>query len=185
MADQDFKGTLAAEGTEAFELAEFETPVPMTPVLPVQWSVEKFKVAQMIALSGKTKTEIARITGVPLATINVWTKNSEFQEYIQKLVLESAELMKAKRLQLLLKMLEARIEEAEDPEGSGYGGLSRKDTLEIMAELRKETDEKDTAVQSNYEQLLGKLVELSATAAAPKPVQIEQKPPPPPEPPSE
>lgn len=158
--------------SEAFELAEFETQVPDTPVMPVQWSVEKFKVAQMIALSGKPKTEIAKITGVPLSTINLWLKHGEFQEYINRLVLESAELMKAKRLQVLIKIMEARLEEAE-LEGN-YASLSRKDTVDIIREIREETEEKEATQRSNYEMLLDRLVEISSQTPKPKP--IEHKP---------
>ena len=156
----------------AFELASFETTVSHEVLPAVKWSIQKYEVAQMIALMGLKKTEIAKQTKVPLATINNWLKNSEFSDYINKLALESVNVLKAKRIQLLTKMLDARIEEAEDENG-GYAKLSRKDTLDIIKELRDETEEAEKKQESSYTKLLEKIL-LNSTP--PKVVDITPAP---------
>ena len=145
---------LPEEVVEANSLATFETPYAPVPIMPIRWSIEKYKVAQMIALEGKTKKEIAKELGIPLNAINTWMKNPEFQEYINDTVLESAKAMKGKRLQLLMKIYDARVEEAEK---NGYSGATSKDTLDLMTEIRKETGE-EMSKDSSYTHLLEKLV---------------------------
>jgi len=140
MDDLDFTNTAAlVKETDAFELADFETPISNALLPSVVWSIEKHKVAQMLALSGLSKSQISRETGVPLATINKWTQHVEFSDYVNKLVLESASLMKAKRLQVLTKILDARIAEAEKT--GDYARLSKLDTLDVIDRIRKETGE--------------------------------------------
>ncbi len=143
----------------ADQLADFETEYVQVPSMPVKWSIQKFKVAQLIALSGKTKKAIAKEVGVPLPMINKWMENGEFSEYVNNLVMEGATLLKAKKLQILTKALDARIEEAEV---EGYGSITRKDTLDIITEIRKETGEEKSA-DSGYMGLLEKLVLQSST----------------------
>lgn len=145
-----------ALGTEAFELADFETPVSGAPLPNVRWSIEKHKVAQLLALSGLAKTQISRETSVPLATINKWLQHGEFVDYVNQLVLESATMMKAKRLQLLTKILDARIAEAEKT--GDYSRLSKLDTLDIIDRLRKETGEDEDRKESKYAQILEKII---------------------------
>lgn len=136
------------------ELEEFETAYVPTQVVPLRWSIEKYKVAQMFALEGKTKNAIAKELGVPITAINTWLQNPEFQEYITKTVMDGAQALKAKKLQLLMKTLHAREQEAEL---EGYSSFSRKDSLEIIAEIRKEQG-LDRTEDSNYTALLEKLV---------------------------
>jgi len=146
-----------AEVVDAGSLASFETVQKEVRVVPVRWSIEKFRVAQEIALSGKTKTAIAKELGIPLTAINTWLKNNEFQEYINQTVLDGASLLKAKKLQLLTKTLAAREAEAEL---NGYASFSNKDSLDIISEIRKETGDERTA-DSSYTSLLEKLVSNS------------------------
>jgi transposase-like protein len=146
-----------AEVVDAGSLASFETVQKEVQVVPVRWSIEKFRVAQEIALSGKTKTAIAKELGIPLTAINTWLKNNEFQEYINQTVLDGASLLKAKKLQLLTKTLAAREAEAEL---NGYASFSNKDSLDIISEIRKETGDERTA-DSSYTSLLEKLVSNS------------------------
>jgi hypothetical protein len=150
--------TLQTTIQEAHELAEFETPYVQVQAMPVQWSIEKIKVAQLLALTGKTKTAVAKEMKLPLTVINKWLENGEFNEYIRNLVTEGASILKAKRLQLLTKILDARIEEAER---EGYSCVTKKDTVDIVSELRKETGE-DKHIDNSYTSLLEKLV-LSST----------------------
>lgn len=150
-------GALTQPGTDAFVLADFETAVPNEVLPPVMWSVQKYEVAQMIALSGMKVSEISKATMVPLSTIKRWQTNPEFQNYINTLALESVNIMKSKRIQLLTKMLDARIEEAEGENGS-YSKLSRADTLEIIKELRKESEDDEKKQESNYTRLLEKIL---------------------------
>lgn len=151
--------------TDASELAEFETPsAGLTKVVPVQWSIEKYKVAQELALSGKKKTTIAKELKIPLAVINKWLENQEFTEYVQEIVLEGAKTLKSKRLQLLIKTLQAREERAEL---DGYDTFSSKDGLDIISEIRKETGEDKGSGQSNYTNLLESLLKHSITHQQP------------------
>lgn len=150
---------LTPEVSGATELASFETPsYGVTPLLPVQWSIEKYKVAQELALSGKTKTKIAKDLKIPLAVINKWLENKEFTEYINDIVTEGAKALKSKRLQLLMKTLQAREERAEL---DGYDTFSSKDGLDIISEIRKETGEDKGSGQSNYTNLLESLLKHS------------------------
>lgn len=142
------------EIVDAGTLASFETEQGPTQVVPVRWSMEKYRVAQEIALSGKTKTAIAKEQGIPLTAINIWLKSPEFQEYINQTVMDGATALKAKKLQLLMKTLSAREAEAEE---DGYSTFSRKDSLDVIAEIRKETGE-ERSTDSSYTSLLEKLV---------------------------
>jgi hypothetical protein len=163
MADKEdiqFGMVPEAPATDAFELANFETLVDNSPLPNVMWSIEKHKVAQMVALSGLSKAQISRETGVPLSTINRWLTHGEFSEYINTLVLESASVMKAKRLQLLTKILDARIAEAETT--NDYARLSKLDTLDIINAIRKETGEEEKRDESKYTQILEKIVGITS-----------------------
>ena len=143
----------------AHELASFETPVyGVTKVAPVQWSIEKYNVAQELALSGKTKSKIAKDMKIPLAVINKWLENPEFNEYIREIVMEGAKILKADRLQVLMKTFAARKERAEL---DGYDTFSSKDGLDIVAEIRKETGDDKGSGQSNYTNLLESLLKHS------------------------
>ena len=147
------------EVSGASELASFETPVlGTTKVAPVQWSIEKYNVAQELALSGKTKSKIAKDMKIPLAVINKWLENREFTEYVQEVVTEGAKALKSKRLQILMKTLNAREERAEL---DGYDTFSNKDGLDIISEIRKETGEDKGNGQSNYSNLLENLLKHS------------------------
>ena len=165
MDNLDFNKTPTVKETDAFELADFETPVSGDILPSVVWSIEKHKVAQMLALSGLSKSQISRETGVPLQTINKWVQHGEFSDYVNKLVLESATLMKAKRLQVLTKILDARIAEAEKV--GDYARLSKLDTLDIIDRIRKETGDDEDRKESKYTQILEKLVGMSSTTQKP------------------
>jgi len=139
---------------EAFETASYGA----AKMPPVQWSIEKFKVAEELALSGKTKTRISKDLKIPIAVINKWLENSEFNEYVNSIVLEFAKTSKAYKLKLLLQALKAKEDQAEL---DGYDTLGRKDVLDIMSEIRKETGEDKGAGQSNYTNLLESLLKHS------------------------
>lgn len=137
------------EGLESFE-TEYK------PIAPTKytWSIEKYKIAQMYALSGKSKREIAKELNLPLSFIDKCFKLEEFQRYMQDLTLEAAKTLKAEKLMYLRKTLAARAAIAEE---EGFDTFSRKDTLDIMESMRKETGD-DSVSDSNYSKLLEKLV---------------------------
>lgn len=151
------------ENVEASKLASFETAHTQQQIAPIVWSVEKFRVAQMIAIDGKTKTAIAKELGIPLSAINTWLKHPDYKAYIEQTVLDAAKAIKNKKLQLLIKTLAAREAEAEL---EGYSTFSRKDSLDIMTEIRKETGE-ERAADTSYTQLLEKMVLNSAKGIQP------------------
>lgn len=154
---------VAVTGTEAFELADFETPVSVPTQAPmVMWSLEKYRVAHMIAFEGKAKKQISRETGIPLYTINKWHSNPEFKSYIHSIVLENATADKAERLMIYNKILDARIEEAEKT--GDYARLSKMDTVEILQAKRKETEKDEQKEESKYVQVLDKILSLAKPA---------------------
>lgn len=138
------------------EWQPFEREAPQEPVKPLRWSIEKYEVAQLLALSRLTLEKISEKTLVPVRVIRSWRKHPEFQAYMDRLVLESAEAMKARRLMLLSKIIDARVEKAE--ESGDYSFLSNKDTLDVMEALRKETDDQPKE-QSRYMKTLETLLE--------------------------
>lgn len=157
-------GTDITVSGDAFTLASFETPVTNEALPAVLWSVQKHEVAHMIAVQGVKPSEIAKQTGVPLSTINRWLKHPEFVAYVNQVTLESVNTLKAKRISMLSKMLDARVKEAEDDGGRGYAGLSQKDTLEIIKELRNETEDTEKAQESTYTKLLERMLANSVPA---------------------
>jgi len=161
MEEDKILGTksIVPKDTDAFELADFETPLSTSAVPNVLWSIEKHKVAQLLALSGLSKAQISRETKVPLGAIKKWQESQEFRDYVNQLVLESANLMKATRLQILTKILNARIDEAEKTDD--YARLSKADTVDIINAIRKETVEDEEKKESKYVQILEKMVELT------------------------
>lgn len=150
---------LPAVQVEAHELASFETMPGSGAVIPVMWSIEKHTVAQEIALSGLSKNAISRKTGVPLSAINKWLEHCEFREYINDIVLEKAQTMKAQSLMILNKMLQARLDEAERT--NDYAGLSKADTLEIINTIRKETGGDQRKDETTYAQILERMLQAS------------------------
>lgn len=143
-------------------LEDFETEYAPTAPATFVWSVEKYQVAQLYAITGKSKKQISKELGLPLTFINKCFESNEFQKYMQELTLEAAKTLKAEKIMDLRKALAARRELAED---MGYENFSKKDTLDIMEALRKEIGEEKTE-DSNYAKLLEKLVANTA------PVQI-------------
>lgn len=142
------------EIVEPGSLASFENALTQKQLVPVMWSIEKFTVAQDLAISGKTKTAIAKEYGIPLTAINTWLKHPDFQAYVNQVCMDGATLLKQKKLQLLTKTLAAREDEAEK---NGYATFSNKDSLDVIAEIRKETGDERSA-DSSYTTLLEKLV---------------------------
>lgn len=143
-------------------LEEFETEYVPTAPATFKWSVEKYQIAQLYAMTGKSKKQISKELGLPLTFINKCFESNEFQKYMQEITLEAAKELKAEKIMDLRKALSARREIAEE---MGYETYSRKDTLDIMEALRKEVGEEKTE-DSNYAKLLEKLVANTA------PVQI-------------
>lgn len=143
-------------------LEEFETEYVPTAPATFKWSVEKYQIAQLYAMTGKSKKQISKELGLPLTFINKCFENNEFQKYMNDITLEAAKDLKTEKIRDLRKALDARREIAEE---MGYENYSRKDTLDIMEALRKEVGEEKTE-DSNYAKLLEKLVANTA------PVQI-------------
>lgn len=143
-------------------LEDFEHEYVPTAPATFQWSIEKYQIAQLYAMTGKSKKQISKELGLPLTFINKCFESNEFQKYMQDITLEAAKELKAEKIMDLRKALAARRELAED---MGYENFSKKDTLDIMEALRKEVGE-DKVEESNYSKLLEKLVANTA------PVQI-------------
>lgn len=158
--DTSNKTELAAVYKDACELNDFETAY--TPVVATQmlWSVEKFKVAELMAFSGKTKKKIAQELGLPLGVLNKWAENPQFMEEVYRMSQDAFKLNKQSRQLYLAKVLAARIEQAEI---EGYADSSRKDTVEIVAELRKE-ENPESSSQTNYTNLLENLLKHSVAS---------------------
>ena len=148
------KKELVVAYKEASALNDFETPYVPKVAEPLMWSIEKYKVAELLAFSGKTKKAIAKELMLPVAIINKWCSNSEFMDSVHEMVGNQIKHMKNNRLMVLNKILQAKIELAEI---EGYADATRKDIVEVAAELRKET-EGDTSKDSNYARLLEKLI---------------------------
>lgn len=145
-------------------LEAFERPVPTRPMLPLMWSIEKYEVAQLLALSRMTVVDVSKETNVPLHVIQKWRQHPEFSDYMNKLVLEGATVLKAKRLMILQKILDARLARAEAM--GDFSTLSTKDTLDILAEIRKETEAEDNKEKSTWMQTLDILLERTAEKQA-------------------
>lgn len=139
-----------------FELADFETPCSNEVIRPMVWSVQKYEVAQMLALHGKSKSEVSMLTHVPISTINVWCKHPDFIEYTKSLIEQAAATMKNDNISLLKKIVAARVEQAEI--SGDYSKLSNKDTLDIIKELNVITEDDTKKEESNYTKLLERLV---------------------------
>jgi len=158
MKELDMSSELA-EVVDAGSLASFETVHKEVQVVPVRWSIEKHKTAEMLAISGKTKTAIAKELGIPLTAINSWLAHPDFKNYVDSIVTASAKEFHTELMSLKMKIVNARKAEAEI---NGYATLSNKDTLDVMAEIRKDSTTSDTA-STSYTNLLEKLVVASVT----------------------
>lgn len=139
----------------------FETPVNLTPAKPMEWSLEKYEAAHLIGLSSLTVQQVSDELKIPVRVIQYWKSHPDFKSYVDSIVLEAAKSSKAKRIMLLNKILDARLETAERI--GDYSTLSNKDTLDIVSELRKETQENDDDNQSNWIKTLDALLEKSKT----------------------
>jgi hypothetical protein len=146
------------------KLEDFERPVPTAPMKRLAWSIEKYEVAQLIALSRLTIKEVAVATKVPESVIYKWKRHPDFQEYMNTITLEQADNFKAKRLQILSKVLDARLEQAE--RAGSYALLSTKDTLDILSEMRKETETSSEGDQSNFMKTITSLIEKTSKLPA-------------------
>ena len=148
--------TKELEPIPTFELASFETPVSLEVVRPIQWSVQKYEVAQMMALQGKSKAQISRDTKVPLGTINYWASHPDFVDYLKSLIDSAAASMKNQNISLLSKIIAARVAEAEL--SGNYASLSKMDTAVLLRDLTELTEADNKREESNYAKLLEKLV---------------------------
>lgn len=149
-------------------LCSFERPVPNTPIKPLHWSIEKYEAAQLLALSRMTMAQVSQHLRIPLHALQRWKTHPDFREYMDKVTLDTESTLKALRLQVLRKILDARLDLVE--ESGNYAALSSKDTLDILDALRKETEAADTKPESNYlktiEDLLKRTQERQALAGA-------------------
>ena len=136
------------EEVDPAALCSFERPVPTVPIKPLQWSVEKYEVAQLLVMSRMSVAQVSEETGVPIHAIRRWKSHPDFVEYMDRVILETESTMKALRLRVLRKILDARLELAE--EAGNYASLSSKDTLDLLDALRKETEASEAQPESNY-----------------------------------
>lgn len=147
------------ETADLSRLEDFENLPSSQPMRPVRWSVEKYKVAQLVSISRMTVREVSEETHIPEATIRNWLRNPEFREYVDQCALDAGKAMKAKRLSILHKIIDARVEKAE--ETGDYSFLSNKDILDLLEMSRKETEADDSKDQSNYMTRIEELLRAS------------------------
>jgi|LGOV01.1.fsa_nt_gb hypothetical protein len=155
----DITDLIKADMSEASELQSFERSPSMTPIKEIVWSIEKYEVAQLCAITRFTDKEISEQTKIPLSTIKNWKAHPAFQKYMNTLMIDSAEMFKAKRLMVLSKTLDARIANAE--ETGDYGNLTGRDTLAIIEQLRKETEGDIKEEESHFMKTITTLLEKS------------------------
>lgn len=173
MAVQDDKTKELQElGKEVWELTGFETAYVPKQTPPILWSPEKYRAAHLLALSGKNRKETAKEMGIPVGIIVKWDQSPEFQDYKRSLVEEYVQCLKNDNIATMLKIIAARKEQAEM---EGYADLSKKDTVDIMAEIRKATGDEKTS-DNSYMRLLEKLVTHSMTSVPQTTIVLEQKP---------
>ena len=140
-------------------LAPYENLPPTTPIKTIVWSMEKYEVAQLCATTRHSDREVAEITKIPLSTIQSWKRHPDFQKYMTDLLLDSADLMKAKSLMVMTKALDARIARAEELDD--YGTITGRDTLSIIDQIAKETKDDTGKEESHFMQTITALIEKS------------------------
>lgn len=150
-------------------LETFESPVPVVPIRPMVWSVEKYEVAQLLATKGMSIDKVSEATKVPVGAIKKWKTHPDFIKYMNDFVLEVEETLRAKRLMLYMKIVDARVEKIEEL-GGDYSMLSTKDTIEILEAMRKETEKADEKEQTQYMKTLEALISKS-----PSTIEIKQR----------
>jgi hypothetical protein len=140
-------------------LEEFERPISTVPMKQLEWSVEKHEVAQLLSTKGMSIEKVSEITNVPISAIKKWKTHPDFIKYMNDYILSIAESMKAYRLSLYLKIIDARVDKIEAMDN--YSMLSTKDTLDILEAMRKETEKEDNKEQSQYLKTLEVLLSKS------------------------
>jgi len=141
------------------ELEDFETPVGTRPIKPMAWSIEKYCIAQSLALEGKTRVKISEETGIPLSVIRKWEKHADFQAYMVELVMKKKEQLEALHLQALSKTLRAKMDRAEETDD--WVNFSKKDPTAIMETFHNISGAKEESEQSNYAKMMELLLEKS------------------------
>lgn len=151
--------TELAEHDDMSVLSPTESLPPTKPMRPILWSVEKYEVAQLCATTRFSDKQVSEETLIPLGTIQAWKRHPEFQEYMTNLLLESADIMKAKSLMVMTKALDARIHRAE--EADDYGSITGRDTLAIIDQIAKETKDDVGQEESHFMQTITTLLKKS------------------------
>lgn len=149
-------------------LEEFENPVVQTPIKPIEWSVEKYEVAQLRATKGMTVARVSEITGIPISAIKRWETHPDFIKYKNDIIIGMAETMKAYRIMCLMKTIDARVEKIE--ELGDWSLFSTKDSADLLESLRKETEKDDEKEQSQYLKTIEALINKS-----PNTIEITQR----------
>lgn len=126
---------------------------------PRDWEAEKYEVAELLATKGMTLQRVSEVTGIPISAIKRWKTQPDFRKYVNDYVLEIAETLKAYRLSLYLRMIDARVEKIE--EMGDYSLLSTKDTLEILEAMRRETEKSEDKEQTQYLKTITALIDKS------------------------
>lgn len=144
------------------QVSEFvNPPVRVTPSKPMPLSSEMREVAELLATKGMTVQRVSEVTGVPISAIKKWKKNPEFTQHMQNFVLDIAEGLRAWRLMMCMKTLDARVEKIE--EIGDWSLFSQKDSMDIMAEMRKDTEKQEEKEQTQYMKVMEALIIKSAT----------------------
>lgn len=148
--------------------AEYDATPRLKSHKPLVWSVEMAEVAELLATKGMTLARVSEVTDVPISAIKRWKQHPEFAKKVRDIILETIDDMRAYRLGLCLKMIDARVEKVE--ELGDYSLLSTKDTLDIMESMRKDSEKTEEAEQSQYMKTIEALLVKSSKPVV---VQIE------------
>lgn len=152
------------EAHDVSVLEEYERPVSSSPIKPLVWSIEKYEVAQLLAISGYTIAKISEVTTVPITAIKKWKQHPDFIKYMDDCLSDTSVDLKKFRIGLLRKVISARVDRVEEM-GGDYSILSTKDTADLLAELRKETEKNEDKEQTQYMRTIEALL---LSSAAPK-----------------
>lgn len=86
--------------------------MPSQKITKWNWTGQRLKAAEMVAVSEKTQEQIAKECGVRRETISIWNSQPEFKEKVAELVLLDERATKAGILKRALKTLEEKSKSA-------------------------------------------------------------------------
>lgn len=142
---------------ESLALATYETPVTLRQVKALEWSTERYLVCELVATSGMSDAKISETTGIPITAIKRWKKHPDFIQEVRNIIQKEISDMRTFRLGLCMRMINSRVDKIDEM-GGDFSMLSTKDTLDIMSEMRKDSEVKDDVEQSQYMKTIEALI---------------------------